>query len=305
MENAAKALEIAAGVLLGVMLFALVAYFFKEISASPEQEDDIKTAEQLAKFNLEYEVYDKKAMYGVDVISCLNKAINNNRKYAEGGSFLAGKEYGSKYKIDVWVHMASYLSENIQIYRIYNGKEERLYGRPSDYINETPPYDLTKIPHMRDLDFDFGDGYTYYKPETELDPANTLGLSVETDGNMLYHEIKDASRLYAQKINNSFKSLNNADVSVLAAQSDPNDYYKLLPESGSGATSLEILMEFDGNNMRQVKRNVTGENQNIWSMIIWETPLYDLKKKKFKCDEIIYDDETNRVKTIKFSEIDI
>ena len=41
MENAARALEISAGVLLGVMLMALVAYFFSSISRMPEGEDEI------------------------------------------------------------------------------------------------------------------------------------------------------------------------------------------------------------------------------------------------------------------------
>ena len=75
MENAARALEIAAGVLIGVLLMALIVYFFKSIGEWPQQEDDTASVEQVAKFNLEYEVYNKKGMYGVDVISCLNKAI--------------------------------------------------------------------------------------------------------------------------------------------------------------------------------------------------------------------------------------
>ena len=83
MENASKALEMAAGVLLGVLLLSLVAYFFTSISSWPEQQDDEKSSQQTAQFNLEFEVYDKKGMYGADVISCLTKAENNNEKYYE------------------------------------------------------------------------------------------------------------------------------------------------------------------------------------------------------------------------------
>ena len=78
MENAVKALEMAAGVLLGVILMAAVAYFFTQISSWPEREDEVVSSEQLAKFNQEYEVYNKSKMYGVDVLSCLNKVISNN-----------------------------------------------------------------------------------------------------------------------------------------------------------------------------------------------------------------------------------
>ena len=105
MENAAKALEIAAGVLLAVIILSLIAYFFSTISEWPTQEDSMESAEQLAKFNLEYEVYEKSAMYGVDVISCLNKAKSNNEKYVEGSSFLSGNRYGDEFTINVFVNI--------------------------------------------------------------------------------------------------------------------------------------------------------------------------------------------------------
>lgn len=116
MENAAKALEIAAGVLLGVLLLSLIAYFFSIIGEWPQAEEDNITAEQLAKFNLEYEVYEKNAMYGVDVISCLNKARSNNEKYVEGGGFLSGTAYGKNYEVDVCISINSKLEELIEVY---------------------------------------------------------------------------------------------------------------------------------------------------------------------------------------------
>ena len=97
MENAAKALEIAAGALTAILIMSLIAYFFSTARLSPLEEDSRDVAEQLAKFNLEYEVYDKKAMYGADVISCLTKAQSNNEKYVEGQKYLTGSEYGPTY----------------------------------------------------------------------------------------------------------------------------------------------------------------------------------------------------------------
>ena len=58
MENAAKALEIAAGALTAILIMSLIAYFFSTARLSPLEEDSRDVAEQLAKFNLEYEVYD-------------------------------------------------------------------------------------------------------------------------------------------------------------------------------------------------------------------------------------------------------
>ena len=112
MENTAKALEIVAGVLLAVIIISLIVYFFSTISEWPSQEDEMQSAEQLAQFNLEYEVYEKNAMYGVDVISCLNKARSNNQKYVEGtAGFLSGNRYGNDFTIDVYVRSEEHTSE--------------------------------------------------------------------------------------------------------------------------------------------------------------------------------------------------
>ena len=89
--NIAKLVHIVGGILIGVVLLSLISYFFSSIGLLPSQEDETESREQLAKFNLEYEIYDKKGMYGVDVISCLNKAQSNNEKYAEGGGFYSAR----------------------------------------------------------------------------------------------------------------------------------------------------------------------------------------------------------------------
>lgn len=131
MENAARALEISAGVLIGVMLMALVAYFFSSISRMPENEDQILTAEQLATFNREYEVYNKQQMYGVDVISCLNKAISNDNKYVNGEAYFAGKEYGKNYLINVTVKLNEPLKESIELTIIKLGETKTIFrGSP-------------------------------------------------------------------------------------------------------------------------------------------------------------------------------
>ncbi len=135
MENAVKALEIAAGVLIGVILMALIAYFFSSIGKFPKQQDDTKTTEQLSKFNLEYEVYDKKGMYGTDVISCLTKAQSNNEKYAKGGAYLGGSKYGDDYLINVLVKLNSDLTESIRVYKIDNNEEVEVLGSDAIIIN--------------------------------------------------------------------------------------------------------------------------------------------------------------------------
>ena len=78
MENASKALLIAGGVLLAMMILAMLVYVSTSITDFSEAQDRDALTKQLSEFNKGFEAYNKKIMYGVDVISVVNKAINYN-----------------------------------------------------------------------------------------------------------------------------------------------------------------------------------------------------------------------------------
>lgn len=80
MENAAKALLIAGGILLALMTLSLIVYVSTSTTRMAEAQDAKKAAEELAAFNASYEAYNKRLMYGTDVISVWNKANNYNEK---------------------------------------------------------------------------------------------------------------------------------------------------------------------------------------------------------------------------------
>lgn len=79
MENASKALLIAGGILLAVLVLALLALLLSNISSNQlAQEKKLKT-EQVQEFNQQWEAYNKKALFGSDIITVVNKAIQNNK----------------------------------------------------------------------------------------------------------------------------------------------------------------------------------------------------------------------------------
>lgn len=273
MENAAKALEMAAGVLLGVMLMALISYFFSHVGEWPQQDDEIATQEQLAKFNLEYEVYDKKGMYGVDVISCLNKAQSNNEKYAEGNRFLSGNAYGNQYYIDVWVSINSPLEEKLEV-RYYDKNQKEVVA----YDDDAPLVDGKELT-MNDVGLFAGidiskDNYTSFGITS---PLKTTTVVLDTSKDNRYMEANSGSKTYSETGKN---------------------YYSLLDDS-----QLETLLDFSNFLTIKVDNN-TGENLEYWSSATWQTALYNFKTKRFKCDFIGYNDETGRVNAIYFSELD-
>lgn len=78
MENASKALSIAASVLIGVMLVALLYYAYYRITTIPQQKEQLKRQEQSAEFNKVYESYNQQYLSGTKFITLLNMVVDNN-----------------------------------------------------------------------------------------------------------------------------------------------------------------------------------------------------------------------------------
>lgn len=117
-----KALIIVAGLLLAMIVIAFMTFSFKRIGTWAAASDEKTLIEQKDKFNKEYEVYDKDLMYGVDVISCLNKALSNNDKITDE-KFVTGDTYDESYEVKVKLTIKSALNESITVYYMSNNKE--------------------------------------------------------------------------------------------------------------------------------------------------------------------------------------
>lgn len=80
MENASKALLMAGGILLTIITLSLFIYLTTATSRIGEAQEAKTLTEQITAFNKEYEAYNKRRLYGTDVITVVNKAINHNEK---------------------------------------------------------------------------------------------------------------------------------------------------------------------------------------------------------------------------------
>lgn len=293
MENAVKALEMAAGVMLGVILMALVAYFFTSISSWPQNEEDIMSTEQLKKFNLEYEVYNKSKMYGVDVISCLNKVISNNEKYAQGGAFLEGNASLGDYKQreNYWINIRIKLGknststeltlkENIKtMYIDTDNREKERFSKDNEITLPRTAKGLEKLNSAINKVGDFttlGDkinDFSYSQENDEVPIFSDTTYIIDGYVNLIYRKpdgnVSDMNK-EIQRLLNSIQSLNG----------------------GQGTGNLTFTL-----------RNTTGKDYREWTQIVWETVLYDLKNRKFTCTDLDYNIETGRVNEIAFEEI--
>ncbi len=79
MENASKALFIAVGVFLGIMLLTVMIYIFRQGAKVNESYDQKQISLQLELYNSRFEEFDRSDNNIIDVISLCNLAFDTNK----------------------------------------------------------------------------------------------------------------------------------------------------------------------------------------------------------------------------------
>lgn len=86
MENASNALYIAGGVLIAILILSLLVLMWSGASGLFKSDEELKEEQQVAAFNTDYEAFNKNLLRGTEIISVINKAESNNRKYTKVAS---------------------------------------------------------------------------------------------------------------------------------------------------------------------------------------------------------------------------
>ena len=71
MENASKALLIAGGILISIIVISLFVSMYGKMSSLQRTQKEQQEMEQISAFNAEYEAFDKKVMYGTDIMTVM------------------------------------------------------------------------------------------------------------------------------------------------------------------------------------------------------------------------------------------
>lgn len=80
MENATKALLMAGGILIAIIIITLLVRTYGNIGAFQKQQLTAEEAEQIEEYNKEYTKYDGQYVYGTEVITIINRATNEKQK---------------------------------------------------------------------------------------------------------------------------------------------------------------------------------------------------------------------------------
>lgn len=86
MENASKALIMAGGVLIAIVVISLLVFFFNNIRDLQGIEQSSEELEQAVEFNKQYDVYARN-VYGSELLSIANKIADYNKREAENKGY--------------------------------------------------------------------------------------------------------------------------------------------------------------------------------------------------------------------------
>lgn len=142
MDNAARALIMAASIILGVLLLSTLVYVFRAGASLDEAYDAAQNVRQLGLFNAKLEEYNKNDNTIMDMISLANRIYNINRDYNFDSTMTV--------KLIIKIGTQNFIipneepTEKIERNEIFKGTSEgNVTGRP------IPIYDLINV--------DFGD----------------------------------------------------------------------------------------------------------------------------------------------------
>ena len=116
MENAAKALIIAGGILLAIMTLTLLVYGLTASSRLEQATAENKKNEEIASFNLEYQAFNKKRMYGIDLITLINKAINHNKTMDSSHPYYVNIIFKTKedFKNEIYIYIYNNTTKEVE-----------------------------------------------------------------------------------------------------------------------------------------------------------------------------------------------
>lgn len=259
-ESLSKALIIVAGVLLAMLVIAFFTYSFNQIGAWSAVSEEEKILEQKEKFNKEYEVYDKSLMYGVDVISCLNKVKSNNDKITNHYE----EALDESYEIQVSMEIKKPLEESIKVYHMANDSNNKI---------------------------------------VEISYSN--GEKPTKDNRYKIEDIFNINEQYKKSISNI--KFNEYIQHIVGKETKiDKGVYTLTAKDATTSPKLKALLTLSSEVKRERKNNFYGStpnDPNSWTKAVWETAIYDLKTRKFKCVSFKYSEKTGIVNYIGFQEI--
>ena len=93
MENASKALIMAGGMLLAILIISLLIYAWSLFSKYQASQDSLSEIEDVSKFNEQFANYERDGIQGYEILSLVNKVIDYNYRKSNAGGAKNDEKY--------------------------------------------------------------------------------------------------------------------------------------------------------------------------------------------------------------------
>ena len=272
MENASKALLIAGGVLITMLIVMLLLFFRGKISEFYNEQGKIDDIENVAQFNKQFTNYEREKVYGYELISLANMVQDYNTRH----SAAEGAKNDEKYNPITLI--VSFPAGNVNVKNLW-------------YDNETNP-----SLHL----FKEGDRLTQSSTDNRLVNIITTGLNIEN----IYGNAQIAAKL-AKSIDALIVNDNDSyEIEKIAREQgiDQNKAIEILKEKAV-EDFKRITNNYEDKTYNQMENILLKDGYNGISIKKYYE-YYQFKRSVFECAEVKYDNKeggTGRVESITFN----
>ena len=168
MENASKALLIAGGILLVMLIIGLLFFSWTKFSEFYSRNDELAEIEDISKFNLQFTNYKNRDVYGYELISLANKVADYNMRYSNA----SGAQNDEKY---------NKISMNINI----NNMKDRFSYDMTNRLFTQNAYTIDGIQNLINKSQDIENAYGSSNAATKI--AKSINSIILSDTQLAYN----------------------------------------------------------------------------------------------------------------------
>ena len=255
MENASKAILMAGGMLLTILIVSLLVFAWNTFSNYYSQKDSIDEIDDVTEFNLQFTNYDRNDVSGYELLSLINQVIDYNmRKSTAAAAPDVGRENNQNFPpITIIINMNDSANEISSPGRDLILFEEKVYRQDDTHnmfasiieeierLKNNPEGDTNKIYGATNLqNMSKRIKYIYMDNEREKDVVQTVN-SITSEKLSVKDEIE---------INKSYKKIMDSEENV-------RKYYEYVQFKKATFESNSTSIQYDLNSGRIISMEFT------------------------------------------------
>ncbi len=263
MENASKALLMAGGVLLAILVISLFLFSWGSVSNYYSKQEELVNVENVAEFNLQFSNYDRDDLHGYELVSLANKVADYNKRYSSAEENVSNDGY-SPVTIVIKLVSGDVTMENVKNLFSYDNDELRVFTKPSYTQNATSNQIASIITENTGI-------------ETLLGGTKEAGKVAKNISRLVKEDVK-----LSIENDDNFKNLKEDEKNAYIENYILDEYNAITGKNAREYTEVEDYFKDNGEKIKAYYE------------------YYQFKKAIFKCTKLDYDNVTGRVSYMEF-----